>query len=111
MGAGQTGLARYVMRFLDAPARIDAELFLRVAEAPALVQQPARFAGANPRHAGIVAFGLSRLAARDAHAAREAFEQYARAGQIESAALRSAAPRVRPGVAEGVMICRPHSAG
>lgn len=99
MGAGQTGLARYVMRFLDAPARADAELFLRVAEAPALVQQPARFAGDNPRHAGIVAFGLSRLAARDAHAARGAFEQYARAGQIEPAALGSAAPRVASALA------------
>ena len=94
MGAGQTGLARYLTRFLDAPARADAELFLRVAEDPALVQQPARFAGGNPRHAGIVAFGLSRLAARDAHAARLAFEQYARGGQIAPAALGSAAPRI-----------------
>ena len=94
MGAGQTGLARYVTRFLDAPARADAELYLRVADEPALAQQPARFDTANPRHARIVAFGLSRLAARDAHAARQAFEQYARAGQIEPAALGSAAPRI-----------------
>ncbi len=94
MGAGQTGLARYVTRFLDAPARADAELYLRVADAPALAQQPARFDAANPRHARIVAFGLSRLAARDAHAARLAFEQYARAGQIEPATLGSAAPRI-----------------
>jgi soluble lytic murein transglycosylase len=94
MSAGQTGLARYVTRFLDAPARADAELFLRVADEPALVQQPARFAAANARHARIVAFGLSRLAARDAQSARLAFEQYARAGQIDPAALGDAAPRI-----------------
>lgn len=101
MAAGETGLARYLSRFLDAPARADAELFLRVAGEPALVQQPARFAGGNPRHAGIVAFGLSRLAARNADAARLAFEQYARAGQLEPAVLGGAAPRIAGALAGG----------
>ncbi|MBP6382537.1 MAG: transglycosylase SLT domain-containing protein [Pseudomonadales bacterium] len=94
MEAGQTGLAQYLTRFLDAPARADATLFLRVADAPALVQEPARFAPGNPRHAQIVAFGLSRLAARDAHAARSAFEHHARAAQPGPVALGSAAPRI-----------------
>jgi len=99
MGAAETPLARYLTRFLDAPARADAELFLRVADEPALVRQTERFTAGNPHHDAIVAFGLSRLAARDAGAARLAFEQYARNAQFDASALARAAPRVASALA------------
>lgn len=101
MGVAETRLARYLTRFLDAPARADAELFLRVADEPALVRQTERFAAGNPRHGAIVAFGLSRLAARDAGAARLAFEQYARNAQFDASALARAAPRIASALAAG----------
>lgn len=94
MTAGETGLARYLTRHLDAGAKADANLFLLVAADPALVKNTARFARGNPRHAQIVAFGLARLAGRDAQAARNAFDTWARNGPLDDGSLRGAAPRI-----------------
>lgn len=100
MDAGQTALARYLLRFLDGTARADAELFLDCATNPALAREPKRFRPHDPRHARILDFALARLAARDVRAARTAFEGALRAATVDPASLRGAAARIASALAQ-----------
>ena len=99
MEAGEIGLARYLQRFLDAPAAADATLFLAITEKPAHVRDTKRFRTADPRHARILASGLSRLARSDAAAARNAFDDYTRRGFLDPDGQQQAAPRIAAALA------------
>jgi len=99
MNAGDTALARFLSRSLDAKGKSDAGLFLLVAADPAVTRNSARFEPGNARHAEILAFGLARLAGRDARAARAAFDSYARTGRYDEATLGRAAPRIATALA------------
>ena len=101
MTAGQVELARYLQRFLDEPLGADARLFLEIHERPARLSDAGRFRADNARHAQIAAYGITRLARTDAAAAREGFERLARAGILDAAGQRLAAPAVAAGLAVG----------
>jgi soluble lytic murein transglycosylase len=101
MTAGQVELARYLQRFLDEPLGADARLFLEIHERPARLSDAGRFRADNARHAQIAAYGITRLARTDAAAAREGFERLARAGILDPAGQRLAAPAVAAGLALG----------
>jgi soluble lytic murein transglycosylase len=94
MGAGHVGLANYLLRFMDAPHRADAGLYLRLHARPDGVRSTGQFVAGNPRHAEAAAHALARLAGTDPEGARRVFEQLARDGVLDAAAMRTAAPRL-----------------
>ncbi len=100
MDAGQTALARYLLRFLDGTARADAELFLDCAANPDLAKETRRFRPQDAHHARILDFALARLAARDVRAARAAFEGALRSATVDPASLRGAAARIASALAQ-----------
>jgi soluble lytic murein transglycosylase len=99
LDAGETALARYLQRFLDTPHAADATLFLSVLDTPARVREARRFNAANPRHARIVASGLSRLAKSDPAGARKGFDDYSRTGVLDAAGQQRVAPRIAAALA------------
>jgi len=99
VSADQQQLARYLLRFLDPAQRKDAELCLAIRERPSLVGERARFARENPRASQVVEYGLSRLAAQDAAAARALFSTYAREGYLTEEAQRLLSRRIASGLA------------
>ena len=99
IAAGETGLARYLQRFLDPTLSRDATLYLQILEKPSRVAEAQRFRAGSARHSGIVETGLSRLARTDAAAARKSFDAYSRSGVLTAAGQQRAAPRIAAGLA------------
>jgi soluble lytic murein transglycosylase len=97
--AGNVALANYLVHFLDANHRSDAALYAQLRDQPTRVLESGRFSASNPRHAPAVAYGLSRLAIRDAKAARDALERYRKSRILNDAAARIAAPRIASAIA------------
>ena len=99
ISADQLQLARYLLRFLDPAQRKDAELCLTIRQRPSVVGERARFARDNPRAPQLVEYGLSRLAAQDAAAARGLFSEYTRDGYLTEEAQRVLSRRIASGLA------------
>ena len=94
MTAGQIPLARYLQRFLAPSARADAELFLQAADNPALATDARHWRPREARHAQILDFALTRLAARDVRAARNTLQQVLRTDGVDATRLQGAASRI-----------------
>lgn len=61
LDARQTGLARYLARFMDDDTRYLADLMRRVNTSPSVVRRFQEFPGADPREREIILYGLGRL--------------------------------------------------
>lgn len=100
MNAGQNALARYLLRFLDGKDRGDAELFLQAAANPSLATGLQRFRAGDARHARILDFTLTQLAAHDVRSARSTFERALREHMVAPELLQGAAARIARALAQ-----------
>jgi peptidoglycan lytic transglycosylase len=74
MDAGQTGLVRYLERFLGRPSQTWVSLWLRVRADPTLILDADAFAKDHPQRAAILIYGLERLARQQPQQAPQAWE-------------------------------------
>ncbi|XOV89404.1 MAG: transglycosylase SLT domain-containing protein [Pseudomonadota bacterium] len=74
---GDSGLARYLTRYLHDADRKLAETFLEVRRNPRIVRESKRFVRTDDKANDVILFGIHRLARRDAPAAARAMAQYA----------------------------------
>lgn len=76
VGAGETRLARYLLRFFEPPLEAWARALYEVHVHPEKVARPGAYGSDGPHARTVIGHGLRRLAARDADAAARAWQRF-----------------------------------
>jgi soluble lytic murein transglycosylase len=76
VAAGQTRLARYLLRFLEGPLSRSARSLYEVHVDPAKITSGNAYAADDPYTRSVIAHGLNRLSGRDPQAAAKAWQRY-----------------------------------
>jgi soluble lytic murein transglycosylase len=94
LAANQVSLARYLLRFFDAPQRDLARAYYEVHVQPPRVLNRAWFRDDSPWVREVLAHGLGRLAGTDPEAASVAWQDYSRTHAFSAGQVRAVAQAV-----------------
>lgn len=94
VGAGETRLARYLLRFIEGPLQTWARSLYEVHVDPSRIDGSGVWSEDGPYARTVIAHGLSRLAGRDAAAAAAAWQRYQDSHRFPAEQARSLDERI-----------------